>query len=306
LEHILNDLIATYHSANEINWDVLPQKFVLKWNFSNGGNIICSDKSKLDRKQAIKELNRFQKIKPHLKYAEPQYDVEKVLLCEKFIETQNGEAPVDYKFYCFNGEAKYVLCCYGRSLDHRPAFYFFDKDWHLQRFNKMGKEAPEGFTYVVRNGFPSLRCTNYTVIFTVRPFTIEESEAVFETKPIYLNLNEIYRLADKYADNQEKYYSIMRKASLLYPNDTYVNLTMAFLAIKRQNVEEATEYLNKVKDCPQKTMNQGLIAYLTGDLDKAVQLVQQANLQGVQEAAEQLKEFDKLIQYNNKNKKNNQ
>ena len=156
LEHILNDLIATYHSANEINWDVLPQKFVLKWNFSNGGNIICSDKSKLDRKQAIKELNRFQKIKPHLKYAEPQYDVEKVLLCEKFIETQNGEAPVDYKFYCFNGEAKYVLCCYGRSIDRRPAFYFFDKDWQLQRFNKMGKEAPEGFTMPKPEGMDDL------------------------------------------------------------------------------------------------------------------------------------------------------
>ena len=156
LEHILNDLIATYHSANEINWDVLPQKFVLKWNFSNGGNIICSDKSKLDRKQAIKELNRFQKIKPHLKYAEPQYDVEKVLLCEKFIETQNGEAPVDYKFYCFNGEAKYVLCCYGRSIDRRPAFYFFDKDWQLQRFNKMGKEAPEGFTMSKPEGMDDL------------------------------------------------------------------------------------------------------------------------------------------------------
>ena len=174
------------------------------------------------------------------------------------------------------------------------------------RERRMKREAPQGYNYILKNVYPRLRCTNYTVVYTVRPFTLEESEQVFETRPINLSLNEIYRLADKYADNQEKYYSIMRKASLLYPNDTYVNLTMAFLAIKRQNVEEATEYLNKVKDCPQKTMNQGLIAYLTGDLDKAVQLVQQANLQGVQEAAEQLKEFDKLIQYNNKNKKNNQ
>lgn len=182
LEHILNDLIATYHSANEINWDVLPQKFVLKWNFSNGGNIICSDKSKLDRKQAIKELNRFQKIKPHLKYAEPQYDVEKVLLCEKFIETQNGEAPVDYKFYCFNGEAKYVLCCYGRSLDHRPAFYFFDKDWQLQRFNKMGKEAPEGFTMPKPEGMDDL--FHYAEILS-KPFPFVRADFYLENGKAY-------------------------------------------------------------------------------------------------------------------------
>lgn len=182
LEHILNDLIATYHSANEINWDVLPQKFVLKWNFSNGGNIICSDKSKLDRKQAIKELNRFQKIKPHLKYAEPQYDVEKVLLCEKFIETQNGEAPVDYKFYCFNGEAKYVLCCYGRSIDHRPAFYFFDKDWQLQRFNKMGKEAPEGFTMPKPEGMDDL--FHYAEILS-KPFPFVRADFYLENGKAY-------------------------------------------------------------------------------------------------------------------------
>ena len=182
LEHILNDLIATYHSANEINWDVLPQKFVLKWNFSNGGNIICSDKSKLDRKQAIKELNRFQKIKPHLKYAEPQYDVEKVLLCEKFIETQNGEAPVDYKFYCFNGEAKYVLCCYGRSIDHRPAFYFFDKDWQLQRFNKMGKEAPEGFTMPKPEGMDDL--FHYAEILS-KPFPFVRADFYLEKGKAY-------------------------------------------------------------------------------------------------------------------------
>lgn len=182
LEHILNDLIATYHSANEINWDVLPKKFVLKWNFSNGGNIICSDKSKLDRKQAIKELNRFQKIKPHLKYAEPQYDVEKVLLCEKFIETQNGEAPVDYKFYCFNGEAKYVLCCYGRSIDHRPAFYFFDKDWQLQRFNKMGKEAPEGFTMPKPEGMDDL--FHYAEILS-KPFPFVRADFYLEKGKAY-------------------------------------------------------------------------------------------------------------------------
>ena len=162
---------------------------------------------------------------------------------------------------------------------------------------KMRKEAPEGFIYVVNNGFPSLRCTNYTVIYTVRPFTLEESERVFETRPINLNLNEIYRLADKYAKDEEKYYSIIRKAYMLYPNDSYINLTMAYLAIKKGAADEAAEYLGKVKDCPEKTMNEGLVAYLKGNTAEAIRLVEQAQLKGVKQAVRQLEEFGKLKQH---------
>ena len=165
-----------------------------------------------------------------------------------------------------------------------------------EKESQMRKETPEGFIYVVNNGFPSLRCTNYTVIYTVRPFTLEESERVFETRPINLNLNEIYRLADKYAKNEDKYYSIIRKAYMLYPNDSYISLTMAYLAIKKGAADEASEYLSKVKDCPEKTMNEGLVAYLKGDTDKAVRLVEQARQKGVKQAMRQLEEFGKLKQ----------
>ena len=163
-----------------------------------------------------------------------------------------------------------------------------------EKEQQMRKEAPEGFLYVVRNAFPSLRCTNYTVVYTVRPFTIEESERVFETRPANLSLNEIYRLADKYSSNEEKYYSIIRKASLIYPNDSYINLTMAFLAIKRGAADEAAEYLSKVKACPEKTMNEGIVAYMKGDMGRAMKLVQEAARKGLSQASQQLKEFEKI------------
>ncbi len=47
-EEILTKLYGVYDDANDINWDELPDKFVLKWNFGCGLNIICKDKSKLD------------------------------------------------------------------------------------------------------------------------------------------------------------------------------------------------------------------------------------------------------------------
>lgn len=168
-----------------------------------------------------------------------------------------------------------------------------------EKEKRMRKEATEGYAYVLRNVFPSLRCTNYTVEYTVRPFTVEESEVVFETRPINLNLNEIYKLADKYANNENKYYSIIRKAYLLYPQDSYINLTMAYLSIKKGEADEAAEYLSKVKDCPEKTMNEGLVAYLKGDLDKAINLVEQARQKGVSQASRQLEEFKRIRKNNN-------
>lgn len=156
LGHILNRVIATYNSPYEIDWDKLPQKFVLKWNFGNGGNVVCFDKDKLDKAKAVRELAEFQKVKAHLLCAEPQYKMKKVLLCEEFIESETGETPTDYKFYCFNGEAKYVLCCYGRGEQARPSFYFFDRDWNLKRYNKGGKEAPEGFSKPKPEGMDEL------------------------------------------------------------------------------------------------------------------------------------------------------
>ena len=163
-----------------------------------------------------------------------------------------------------------------------------------EKEQRMRKEAPEGYAFVLKNIYPSLRCTNYTVEYTVRPFTVEESEVVFETRPINLNLHEIYKLADKYANNETKYYSIIRKAYLLYPQDSYINLTMAYLSLKKGEADEAADYLSKVNNCPEKTMNEGLVAYLKGDVDTAIKLVEQARQQGVAEASKQLEEFKKI------------
>lgn len=158
----------------------------------------------------------------------------------------------------------------------------------------MRKKAAKGFLYCLRNCFPSLRSTEYTVTYVVRPFTVEESEQIFETRPINLSLNEIYRLAEKYAQQPEKYNAIMRKAYLLFPKDEYINLTMAYLAIQQQRPDEAEEYLKKVSDCPEKTLNLGLVHFLHGEIEEAIRLTEEAQKQGVKEAAEQLEELKKI------------
>lgn len=149
-EEILNELYYAWDSVDEINWDMLPNQFVIKWNFGCGENLICFDKSKLDIADAKKKLNDWYKEHDtfYLTYAEMQYKgIPPKLICEKLIETEDGGLPVDYKLYCFKGYADCVLVCTGRQNDgHGTKYYFFDKEWNLKRYNKTGKNAPANFT----------------------------------------------------------------------------------------------------------------------------------------------------------------
>lgn len=149
-EEILNELYYAWDSVDEIEWDKLPNQFVIKWNFGCGENLICFDKSKLDIADAKKKLNDWYKEHDtfYLTYAEMQYrGIPPKLICEKLIETEDGGLPVDYKLYCFKGYADCVLVCTGRQNDgHGTKYYFFDKEWNLKRYNKTGKNAPANFT----------------------------------------------------------------------------------------------------------------------------------------------------------------
>lgn len=149
-EEILNELYYAWDCVDEIEWDKLPNRFVIKWNFGCGQNLICYDKESLNVEDAKQKLKDWYKTKDtfYLAYSEMQYKgIPPKIVCEKLIETESGGLPVDYKLYCFNGKADCVLVCVGRDLTgHNTKYYFFDRNWNLLRINKAGKAAPEGFT----------------------------------------------------------------------------------------------------------------------------------------------------------------
>lgn len=143
-EYIIPTL-AVWDRPEDISLKDLPDRFVIKTNHSGGntGVIVCSDKRRADLDAIRARMARSLKSDDIYKsYGEwPYKNVERKI----FAEMNLGESPVDYKFYCFNGKADSVMLCTERSTGH-PKFYFFDKDWNLRRYNKRGKEAPEGFT----------------------------------------------------------------------------------------------------------------------------------------------------------------
>lgn len=131
LGDMLIPLVDKYADTKEIIWETLPDKFVLKWNFGSGYNYLCSNKANADEAKAKALLDKWKKNKFWLKYAEMQYkitDKEKVILCEKFLET-DGEL-LDYKFYCFNGKPLAVLVI-SRQTEEDNAAVFMSPEWEL-------------------------------------------------------------------------------------------------------------------------------------------------------------------------------
>ncbi len=118
-EEVLNELYGVYETTSEIDWDSLPSKFALKCTHGCGFDIICDDKSKLDKNEALEKLNEWLKIDFSLYAAELHYAKMKPrIICEKYIETNAGFLPIDYKVYCFNGKPKWVLVCTDRTIGY--------------------------------------------------------------------------------------------------------------------------------------------------------------------------------------------
>lgn len=142
---ILNELIGVYDNVDDIDFEKLPDKFVLKCNHAAGYNIICKDKSKLDINKTKKQLKKWMKSNYWKYVAELQYkNIDKKIVCEKFLDSKDGNAIEDYKIYCFNGKPLFCMVCIERNLG-KPKYYFMDRDWRLMRINPAGINAPDNF-----------------------------------------------------------------------------------------------------------------------------------------------------------------
>lgn len=129
----LNDLYNVWDDVNEINWEQLPEQFVMKCTHGCGYNIICDSKEILDSDEAKKKIRKWMNEDFGRFNVEPHYNKTKHrIICEKYL----GEDIVDYKFFCLNGEVKfmYIAQGFGKGINERMTF--FDENGNIAPFQR--------------------------------------------------------------------------------------------------------------------------------------------------------------------------
>lgn len=138
-EYIIPTL-GVWDNVNDIDWDSLPQQFVLKTTHGGGscGVVVCKNKSTFDIEAAKSKLQKSMRTSACRSYREHPYDaVPRKILAEKYIaprivEGQEITDLPDYKFFCFNGEPQY--CQVIRDRNSKETIDFYDMDWIHQEF----------------------------------------------------------------------------------------------------------------------------------------------------------------------------
>lgn len=127
--------LGVWDDPDNIDFDTLPQQFVLKCNHNSGvGMYICKDKNKMDVEKVKSELRKGLNQDYYLTNREwPYKNVPRRILAEQYIDpAPNIKDLVDYKWYCFNGEPKYCQVIQDRSTVE--TIDFFDTEWNHQEF----------------------------------------------------------------------------------------------------------------------------------------------------------------------------
>lgn len=140
-EEYIIPTLGVWDRPEDIDWDSLPDQFVLKCTHDSGGLVICKDKSKLDKEAAIKKLNHGLKQDYYKVWREwPYKNVPKRIIGEKYISpaAEVKDLP-DYKWYCFDGKPVYCQVIQNRST--QETIDFFDTEWNHQDFIGLNKDA---------------------------------------------------------------------------------------------------------------------------------------------------------------------
>ena len=123
---LLVPLLGVWNNAKDIQWEKLPDKFVLKCNHGCAYNILCGDKNNFNTSGATKQLNEWLKedfgsfnIELHYSKIQPR-----LITCEEYL----GDCIMDYKYFCFNGEPKYIYVSNDLVHDRQAQIGFFYLD----------------------------------------------------------------------------------------------------------------------------------------------------------------------------------
>lgn len=174
-EHVI-PLLGVYDSFDEIDFDALPDQFVLKCTHDSGGLAVCRDKSSFDIDGARERLNASLKKNFYFRFREWVYkDIKPRIIAEQYVDSLGKPDSVEYKLTCFNGRAKLITICQGiahSSADARTNDHY-DRDMNRLMFSVYYKnpEIPAqipaqmkdiiAFSEILSAGIPEVRVDWY-------------------------------------------------------------------------------------------------------------------------------------------------
>ena len=215
LGEYLNELLGVWDNVVDIDWDKLPDQFALKVTNGCAYNIICDDKDKLDIESVKKQLKKWMKEDFGKFNAEPHYSKMKSrIICEKYL----GGEMIDYKFYCYDGIAKFCYIAQGDAKEKR--FTFFDRDGKIAPFQRadytpyLDAKVPSEFEKMIElseklaKDFICVRVDWYEVngkiYFGEMTFTPNAALIQFEPKEYDKILGELIHLPEKTGTGDKK------------------------------------------------------------------------------------------------------
>ena len=232
-EKYLISLLGVYDSFEEIDFNNLPNKFVIKCNHGSGWDIIVKDKSKLDLTEVKARLDKWMNENFALNGASELHyrDIKPKIIIEKFIQDKATDDLYDYKFWCFNGKVKYIQLLSKQNLSEiQMAFY--DKNWLKQDFaysyplSTKKVEKPRCLDKMIQlaeilsKGFPYVRVDFYllnddSIYFEKMNFTPDLGVCKWNEEQINIELGNMIRLPKMaYNIDTAQYYKLPNKSKL--------------------------------------------------------------------------------------------
>ncbi|MEJ6951736.1 ATP-grasp fold amidoligase family protein [Natronospora cellulosivora (SeqCode)] len=148
-------LLGIYNNFEEIDFDSLPNQFVIKPTHTSGDIYICKDKSDIDLRKLKRKIDSW--LNKNYFWVHREWPYKKIkprIICEKYMFDDSGGGLKDYKFFCFNGEPKAMFVATNRGIDTR--FDFFDLNFNkypvVQHYKNATKkiEKPIGFETMIQ------------------------------------------------------------------------------------------------------------------------------------------------------------
>lgn len=218
LADILVPLYGKWDRVEDIDWDSLPDQFVMKTNHGSGEVLICKDKNTLDKVYWTKRIDKWMHTDYSRQMGEPHYTgIKRCIIAEQLLDTTkqpvNSSSIIDYKVWTFDGKPMYVWCCLDRTPDSVEVITY-DTNWNAHpelsiddpHYHLTSKRLPRPVALyqmlnaaaILSKGHPQVRADFYEVdgklYFGEMTFTASSGVNFFYTEEFRLELGKYAKL----------------------------------------------------------------------------------------------------------------